>query len=251
MEFLNFLSRYGTDIVIIVILIISAIVGFNSGFIKSLISTFGSLIAMVVALLLCSAVTAFLESKFGVVTAISEWVSGVLSQIFGEEIMTKTLQESSEISLTETNLSAWIIKIVIDMKGTGDIPLDKTISQVVSPVFAYYITCVISFVGLTIIIKIILFFISLSVKKLHEIALVGTLDKGLGLLFGLIRGVLIAQIIIVVVGAIPLDFCQQLKTIIDQSVIAGFINKINLFAYIFNAVSDVNLLETVKALIIK
>ncbi len=239
------------DVVIAIILVVSCIIGFNKGFIKSLITTFGGLLATIFALLLCSAVTTFLEARFGLITIISDWVSGVLSGVFGEEIMTTTLRDATEASLTESNLSAWIVKIVIDVKGTGDFPLDTTVSQIVSPVFGYYITCIIAVIGLTIILRIIFFIIGELMKSLHQIALIGFVDKTLGLVFGLIRGVLIAQLLIVIVKVLPFAFCQELMTYIDQSFLAGFINKINLFAYILNVVSQVNLLETIKAMIIK
>ncbi len=251
MNLLTALTSNIVDIAVILIVLISCVVGLKKGFVKSLISTFGSLFAIILALLLCSSTTAFLETKFGLITTISSGVGGVLTKIFGEEIMLTTLKDATEVSLTNSNLTAWLIKIVIDVKGVGDIPLDYTVSDVVSPVFGYYITCIISVVGLYIVLRIAFFIIGEFAKGLHKVPIVGFVDKLLGFLFGLIKGVIVVQIIILIIRVVPLGFFQNIALSIEQSAIARFIDKINLFSYMLSLVSEVNLIDTIKALIVK
>ena len=251
MNLLTSLTSSIIDIAVLLIVFISCVDGIKKGFIKSLISTFGSLFAIIVALLLCSSVTSFLETKFGLITSISGGVGDVLTKIFGEEIMLTTLRDATEGTLSQSNLTAWLIKIVLDLKVAGDIPLDYCLSDVISPVFGYYITCIISVIGLYIVLRIIFFIIGEFAKSLHSLPIIGLLDKLLGFVFGVVKGVIIVQILFIVIRVIPLGFFQNISLMIEQSVVANFINKINLFSYILGLVSQVNLTETIKSLIIK
>ena len=238
------------DMLIIVIVGLFCFLGYKNGFVKSLISTFGDFIALLLSVLLCSAVATFLENKFGFISSIASGISGVLVSIFGEDIMLTTLNDVTNASLTDSNLTAWLIKIIIEVKGLPDIPMDKTICDIVAPVFGYYVACTISVIGLFIIVRIALFIVSEIVKDAHDIKLVGTTDKTLGLLFGFIKGVIICQIAILVIRVIPLNFFQKIYMGVEQSIFANLINKLNLFAYIMSAVSKVNLAGIIKTILI-
>ncbi len=249
---MNLLSSFGgniTDVVIILILVIFCIGGFKKGFANSFFSTFGTFFAVAIAFLLCSSVATSLESKFGVITSISNWVSGLLTKIFGEEVMLSTLRDVTESSLSETNLTAWLIKIIIDVKSGGDVPLDVTVSNVVSPVFGYYITCIISVVALFIVIKIVFYLIGEFVKSLHEIAVIGFFDKALGLIFGAAKGLVAVQLIIVIIKVIPLELFQTVTLYIEDSLLAGLVNQINLFSYLLDFFTQVDLAQTIKSFI--
>ena len=238
------------DMLIIVVVGLFCILGFKNGFVKSLISTFGVFIALLVSVLLCSSVATFLESKFGFISSISSGISGILVSIFGEEIMLTTLNDVTSASLNESNLTAWLIKIIIEVKGIPDIPMDKTICDIVAPVFGYYVACTISVIGLFIIVRIVLFIISEVVKEAHAIKIVGFADKTLGLLFGFIKGVIFCQIAILIIRVIPLEFFQNVYMGIEESFFANLINKLNLFSYIMGTVSNVNFAEIIKSILI-
>ena len=238
------------DMLIIIVVGLFCFLGYKSGFVKSLISTFGDFFALLLSVLLCSAVATFLETKFNFISSIANGISGILVQIFGEDIMLTTLREASDVSLNNSNLTAWLIKIVLEVKVLPDIPLDKTVSDIVSPVFGYYIACTISVIGLFIITRIALFIVGEIVKDAHDIKLVGATDKTLGALFGFIKGIIVFQIFILVVKVIPLGFFQKIYLGIEESVFAGLVNKLNLFTLIMNLVSKVNLPSIIKAILI-
>ncbi|MBQ7339389.1 MAG: CvpA family protein [Clostridia bacterium] len=249
---MNLLSAsYGliTDAVLIVLLLIFVVVGCRKGFVKSFLSTFGSFFSIILAVLLCSTVANFLETKYSLITSISNGVSGVLADIFGADLMDLTLAEASNVSLTETNLSRWLIKIIIDVKGTGNVPADTTISQVISPVFGYYITCILSVIGLYFIFRIIFFIIGELTKALHKVKVVGTVDKLLGAVFGLVKGIIIIQILFITIKIIPLSFVQDLVVYIESSSVAKVIESINVSSYILHAMTEVNLTEIIQKVI--
>ncbi len=246
-------SSAGTivDIALIVIILIFAIVGCVKGFVKSFLATFGWLFALIFAVLLCSAVTNFLENKFGLVSSISGGVGNFLTGIFGDKIMNTTLREATEEVLNGSSLSGWLISIVLDVKELEGVPMDVTVNQIISPVFGYYATCVISIVGLFILFRIVFFIIGELMKFLHKIKLIGFVDRLLGFLFGVIRGFIFVQIIMIIIRFIPMGFLQQIVTYLDASGFATFIQKINLFSVMLSALSQVNLLDMIKTLIIK
>ena len=66
------------DIVALILFVGFAINGAKKGFIKSLISTFGSIISLFVAILLCSSVANFLENQFGFATQIGSWLNALV-----------------------------------------------------------------------------------------------------------------------------------------------------------------------------
>lgn len=240
-----------TDLAIIVLLFVFAVIGCHKGFVKSFISTFGSFLSIIIAVLLCSTVATFLESKFSLITTISDSVFGLLSKIFGEEVMQLTLNQADNVTLGETNLTAWIIKIIIDLKGTGELPLDIPLGQIISPIFGYYITCVISVLGLFILLKIVFFIIGEIVKKLHKIKLIGAVDKLLGLVFGFFKGIITIQLLMMIIRIIPISFFQQAVVFLGESSIVSLIESINIFSYILSALSSINITEIIKTILIK
>ena len=58
------------DIVTVALLLIFAIVGTVRGFAKTFISSFGTILSLIFAVLLCSLVATFLEQSFGLFSAI-------------------------------------------------------------------------------------------------------------------------------------------------------------------------------------
>ncbi len=239
------------DVFLVILILATCVGGYKKGFVKSFLSTFGSFISIIIAVVLCSTVANFLETKFTLITKISENISNVLIKIFGEELMLTTLKEATEASLTDSSLSAWLVKIVIDVKGTGNLPLETTVSGVVSPVFGYYITCIISIIGLYVILRIAFVLLGDIIAGLHSFVLIGFADKALGLIFGAIKGVIMAQLLIIVIRVIPLKIFQDLIATFEQSVIASSLDKLNLFSYLLNLITQANLSEIISSILQK
>ena len=234
-----------TNIIIVCILVSMGFLGAKRGFVKSFFAIFGSILSVLFAVLLCSTVANFLETKFSLVTSLSNSVSGVLSGIFGSELMNTSLQSSTEATLTETNLATWIIKIILSVKADGSIPIDTTINQIISPVFAYYITCIISVIGLFILFKITFFIIGEIVKDMHKIKIIGTLDVTLGAILGIVESIVFLQVLFMIIKVIPLGLFQTLAIYLETSAVANFIEQINLFSFIVKGITENNLVEII------
>lgn len=238
------------DLVAICLIAITAFIGLYRGFAKTFISTFGSIVSLVLAILLCSSVAGFLQSKFGVISAISDRLSGILTGIFGETLMDTTLQQATDGSLAEAGVAGWIANIILSIKGSGNVDMNVTLNQIICPVFGYYITAILAVLILFILFKILLFLLGEFVKKLSEIKVVGAVDRILGLMLGIVKGVIFIQSLILMINVIPVSVVQEISLQIENTVFVKLINDINIFGILINAVSGIgNIIEVITGAI--
>ncbi len=237
------------EVLALIVLIATIIIGAKNGFIKSLISTFGSLVSLILAVLLCSSVAKVLENKFSLVTTISSKLSGVLTRIFGEQLMNTSLSLATEDVLSEQfNLSLFLVKIILSLKST-DIAPETTLSSIICPVFGYYIVCIISVIVLYIIFRIIFFLIGEIVKKMHSNKIIGATDTILGIVFGAIRGIIVINFALMILNIIPLGFIQNFVGSVNDTVFVKIINKIDVVSLILKALSNVNISDIIVNMI--
>ena len=233
----------------LIIFIVSIIVGAKQGFIKSLISTFGSLLSLIFAVLLCSSVAKFLENRFSLITTISSKLTGVLTGIFGEELMNTPLSLATEDVLSEQfNLSLYLIRIILSIKSS-DISPDTTLSSIICPVFAYYIVCILSVIILYILFRIIFFLIGEIVKKMHSNKFIGTTDTLLGLVFGALKGIITINFALMIIGIIPIGFVQNFVGAVSDTIFVKIISKIDVVSLILKAMASVNLTDIIVGII--
>lgn len=225
-----------TDIFALLLVIMITIQGAKKGFVKSLLSTFGTILSFLFAVLLCSTVTGFLESKFSYVTKVANWLNGILGKVFGETLLNTKITEVSQEGLANNGLGSWLISAVLSINAESEY-IGKTIGEIISPVFAYYIVCAISLLGLFILLKIIFFIIGDISSFLKGVKVVGPANTLLGGVFGLIKSVIIVDLLVILLGALPFGFVQSLMQKIDGSFIVGFFDKFNVLGLIFNSLS--------------
>ncbi len=230
------------DGVALLLLIIFAVGGLRKGFVKTFFGVFGTIISLVLAVLLCASVAKFTEDKFGFVTTISNWVRGLLSNIFGEELMNTPLEDVHPEDLT----SGIIVKILASI-DTSAIDGSTPLRDVLAPVFGFYISAGICAIGLFIIFKIILFIVGEIFRKLHEIPVIGAVDGLLGFIFGLLQGAIIVEIIISLIGIIPIGAVQSLNEEIPGTILTKFLNDINIYSIVVSMFFKVNLEEIINA----
>ena len=234
----NLLLSWGGAIIdITALLLIFGItyLGAKQGFIKSLISTFGTILSLLFAVLLCGAVTRALENNHGTVTSVSNWLSGITSKLFGEKLMNTTLEEATSSSFDGSSVSQMLVNIVLSIKQKADVPKTVTLNQVICPTFAYYIVCAISLICIYFIFKMIFFVLADMTKLVQKVKYAGKLDRVLGATFGFLKSLFILDLILLLIGAIPLRFMQLISSAIDQSILVLFFRKINFINIIFDA----------------
>ncbi|MBR5900149.1 MAG: CvpA family protein [Clostridia bacterium] len=239
------------DIIALGILILFAVLGAKNGFVKTFLSSFGSIISLLLAVLLCTSVARYTEKSFEFVTKTSLWLNGLLSKVFGNVLMNTTLSNVTPEAMQSGGIAGWLIVIVLSLKNDGSIPTDVTLSNIICPVFAYYLVCILAVIGLFVIFKIICFIVGSVVKSMHSIRLVSAIDVNLGWALGLVRAIVFIQFAIIVCSIIPLGFFQDIIIGVENSILTSFINKINLFSVIVKIFANINLVEIVKSVILE
>jgi len=237
------------DVVVIVALALSGLLGFKRGFVKTFLKIFGSFLAFLLTVSLASKVTLGMENKFGLVSWVGGGLEDVLTRIFGDTVMNTSLETASRDFLASEGVGNWLIDIILNSQKDGSIPLDTTLNQIICPSFAYYIAMIIVGILLYIIFKIIFFLIGNLFKSLHRIKLVKLTDGLLGLALGLLSGFIAIEIAIMIIGIIPVPFFTEIHVAATGSGFTGFIHKINIFSLILNSIAKGDVITVIKDVI--
>jgi len=225
------------NVVALVFILFFALYGFIRGFTRTFISIFGTILSMLFAILLCSSVVSFIESKFFAVSSMSNSLFGITESIFGKDLMNATLSEVAEGSLKDAGLSSFIVNLILSLKLDTSLPADTTLNQIICPIFSYYIWLIIAIIILFVIFNLIFFIIGQIVKDLHKIRFIGILDKSLGFLLGFISGIIYLELFIMILGALPINAIQSVYSEIQLAPVVSVLCAINPYDSIFNLIS--------------
>ena len=209
------------DVVGIVFILIFAIKGMREGFGQIFFATFGTIICLVLSVLLCSSVANFLQAQFGLATMVSEKLQGSLSGVFGEEVLSATLEGVSAEMLKELNVNVFLQKIILSVAESSTLPLETTLADVIFPTLAFYAVMICSAILLFIILKIIIKLLSAGAERLRSVVAVAALDEFLGFVLGLIGGIIYLELIIMLMNVIPLEAVQNVCNAIAETSVIG------------------------------
>ncbi|MBR5192472.1 MAG: CvpA family protein [Clostridia bacterium] len=240
------------DIVALVLLTVCVIIGVVKGFANSFISIFGTILSLLFSVLLCSSMAGFLESAFGTITGIASGLNGVLTSIFGDTIMNTPLSSANQGLMSDAGIGLWLISIVLNVKDNPSIPQDTTLNEIICPVFAYYVTAIISVIILFILFKILFFLLGRLVSSLRDkISFLNKTDRILGAVLGLIQGIVYIEFALMIISIIPLGFFQSIMYEVSNTFLVNIISHINLFHAIIGWVTNSSTITSIITQIIK
>lgn len=239
------------DIVGVAFIAIFALRGLKKGFGQMFIKTFGTILSLLFAALLCGAVAEFLENQFSLVSKLSDSLGGALTNVFGDGVMNTTMAEVAEGKLEQLNLSGFLLNIIHMVVDDAGLPPETTLNTIICPTFAYYLIMILAAIVLFIIFKILFKIVGKIIEGLHSVTLIAMVDELLGLALGLITGILYMEIGIVVLGIIPVEFVQSIYLNIANTTVINFIHNIGVFQLVMNAISSVNIADFVKEMVSK
>lgn len=225
------------NVVALVLLLFFALHGMINGFVKTLISLFGTVISFLIAILLCPNVITFLQTRFMILDKLAGSLSGFLEKTFGSELMGMTIEQAETSNAILSGFGGLIIKTILKIKGTDGITETMLVSEVLPRTFAYYLLLVLAVLVLFILFKLIFAVLVKFIEKAHSISMVSGIDKTLGFFLGIISGVINLEFIILVIGLLPFNFCQTLYQTIISSEVGGFLANINLISLIMQGTS--------------
>ena len=237
------------DSVAVIFVLIFIIVGLCQGFVKMFFSTFGTILGLILALILCPFVAQFMENEFSLVTNIANGLGGTLTGVFGHAVMNTTIEEAIASNFSSVQMGGLVASIVMDVATGSDIPVDVTLSQIICPTFAYYVVIALAVLVLFIILKILFFLIGELVKKLHVITAVAVVDRILGVVMGLLSGLYYLELVMFIIGIIPIGFIQEISYGITQTYFASFVHNIGIFNLILTVIAETHIVDFVAGLV--
>ncbi len=179
------------DIVAFVFLFIAIITGISKGFARQLLSLLGLIAAIAVAILLCGTVSKFITEKMpGLYASVESFVAKTMKLNTSAAQTEAALREALSNSAVPAFLHEALIKSVVE-SGFEVAILAKVTGWALN---------VISFLFLFIVSRIIFAILKKIIFKFVELPFIRTVDKLLGLIFSLIKCILLITIILLVLS---------------------------------------------------
>lgn len=215
------------DIIVIGVLLVFGIIGMIKGFLNTIISLFGNLASLAVAVICAKPVASFLDKIFGIVKGIGAKIAGSLtgitpfasaesagaglSQLSGEQL--KTYLSNDGLTFQERFMSLFIEDSKI---FTTDAEVVSYIGEKIAGVVALVIAAVVMFI----ILRLAIFLLAKLFDAITKNKAIGGLDRAMGLITGLVKGGLIVS---VVLGAFYLIANTTVTGWIENSVVTKFV----------------------------
>ena len=191
------------DILIVAVVVIFGIIGFNKGFLKSFLSLFSWLVCILIAIF---------TAKY-----VAGWINGIydLSGLIGGKIESALAQSISSFESTEeiianlpsdiNGLLAQLIRVVFSNTSV-DMTSDATIANVVGNSLGHVCMLIIAGILVFIVLRIVLALLTKLFDNIAKTKILGGLNKILGLLLGMVKAaciVIILNGILVALSLIP------------------------------------------------
>lgn len=223
------------DIIVICVLAFFGIVGMVKGFLNTIISLFGNLASLAVAILCVKPVSLFLNKIFGIVpnigasiakslTSITPFQTGntsgnTLTELSGEGL--KKYLENDGLSFQERVFNLFIEDSKqFTMTDNNYAAADASVTKYIGERIASVISILIAVVAMFIILRIAVLLLAKLFDALTKNRAIGGFDRATGLLFGLFKGVLL---VCIVLGIFYLIANTTVNGWVENSVVTNWI----------------------------
>lgn len=220
------------DLAIILFVIILGFVGFKRGFLATVLSFAGVLFSFILAIALCKPIAnLFVGSAFE--ASISSKALEMLSNIGG--LMTTEIP--SYEALVE-NLSLKLPKVIAESLASSlssiiGTSADKTVAELLTPGLTKIFITAITFVGIFILSFILIIIVKNIAHVLHNLPIIGTIDKTLGFVLGAIIAFMIISLFFLILSAMTgVEKIQPVFAQIESSIISKYLYNNNLILLI-------------------
>lgn len=208
------------DIIVIAVLAIFAIIGFVKGFLNTLLSLFGNLASLAIAIVIVKPCAKFLDGIFHIV----DWlggliINGVQNANILPDLSASTMTPDGVISyLKQTNtLLGKFTSLFVDTSvaeyGAGATDLVSTLTQSMGNFAAMVFTVIVMFI----LIRIAVLILSKIFDAITKKSALSGLDRLLGGVFGFCKGALMVTVILSIMYTISPIFPQIDGWIQDSS----------------------------------
>ncbi len=226
------------DIAIIGIILLFAVVGLLKGFMKTLLSFAGVVLALIAAVLLTKPVVAALGGS-KIETIIAEKVLTVLSgmgdlmttEIPSYEVLVEVLQQSLPASVAQS-----LAESVSEMFGSS---ANQTLAQLLTPGLTNIFMNILVFIVLFVVLIIVFAVLKSIAKAFKHIKLIDIVDKILGFILGAIMGVAFVYLLMLILTL--LTGVESINTLVDMilsSSLGSIMYNNNLISILFRQLLD-------------
>ena len=227
------------DIIVIAVLLVFAVVGMIKGFLNTIISLFGSLASLGVAILCAKPVAAFMNKIFntvgfvsgkivGTITGVSPFASGyegIADGLTGAELK-EYLANNPDTNTFKDRVYRLFIEDSKVFNYTEELTtaeqVDQSVVNYMADRLAGVITLVIAAIVVFILLKIAVLILSKLFNAITKNRAISGIDRTMGLLFGVVKG---ALLVCVVLGVFYLLANSTVQDWIDNSTVTRWVYK--------------------------
>lgn len=196
------------DIIFFAVLFLGTFIGCRRGFIQGVCKLAGKLASFIFAVAFCISFANFLETCFHMTSGIAGGLTGAIANnealaaplpAFNGETLDAVLTESGV-----TGISHWFI--VAFFRGVDAMPAGITPASMIASILAKWISIVISFVLLIILVRLGARLLGKGIKSITDrIMPLRVLDQVLGAILGLIKAFVILFAVLLIFNWLPWD----------------------------------------------
>ncbi len=218
-------ATWVVDILALGVLVAYAIIAAKKGFIDVVLGLITTILSLLIAMLLMKSVLRWTNGLFGLQGVLEGACSGALGKI--NALNVDVSNEGLQAMLEEQNIPTFLARYVIESVGDSTIPAGTTLAMVIGAPMGKFIVSLITFFVLFILVKLLLILLKTLLSAIiNKIPVVGTLNRILGAVVGVIQGLLLLSAIIAVLSLIPsdglhafFDNCLLLKLLYNHNLI--------------------------------
>lgn len=198
------------DVLIVGALIIFGIIGFNKGFLKSLISLFSWIVCIIIAIFTAKYVAGWINGVYDFSGFIGEKIANGLidtNEFFAQAIseFENTQQIIGSLPSDLNGLLRQLIKVVFSNTSV-DMTSTDSIASVVGSSLGHICMVIIAGILVFIVLKIVIALLSRLFDNIARTKILGGLNKVIGLLFGVLKAgcvIVLLNCILVALSLIP------------------------------------------------
>lgn len=216
------------DVAICIILFIFMVVGCKKGFLSQIIGLIAGAASILLAYFFCDDFLKLVLNKFDALTPLTDKLTSLFSK--NSVLAAEFNPETFKTNLENLHIPNFIINAVA--KASEGVEA-TSLAAILAGVVAKYLLLIACFVLIFIIFKIAFWIIKKIAALFHKTVIIGSIDKILGLLLGVIKGLLVIYFVLFVINTLA-PVSVEFSKAIANSKIVNFISKYNIFVYLFN-----------------
>ncbi len=182
-----------TDIVVLIILVLSTINAYNIGFIKAFVNFFSTIISLIMAYTLYPIV-----SKILIKSSWFEVIKTTISQNINIQEKTQELTLNAQTTIINNLELPDFLKSMLVQNNNIEIYKLFNVTQLQDYIATYIATIcinIIAMIGTFILVLIILKVLAISLDLISKLPIINSINKSIGAILGLVQGVIIIWIL--------------------------------------------------------